>query len=280
MGDLLTTPVSGLRQLMPGVEFHANVLEAMRKGRQVTTLPDWSVMMICGLLALAPLLWLPRLPPLQGLVSSLLWFVLVAAIAIALPHATVYWLLPSGALLANLLAYPIWSWRKLESASRFLDHELKHLHHELAGDTERLRKMLPLSDSDPFQARIMQVQAASGRLRHLQNERKETLAFISHDIRAPLAAALLQLEESGEASGKLHLSLARALQLAEDFLNTSRAEMADAASFQGVDLGAVLHQAVDDAYAAARIKSVRLERELPGSLSGYQAILVYCIEPC
>ncbi|NOT66889.1 MAG: CHASE2 domain-containing protein [Methylophilaceae bacterium] len=263
MGDLLTTPVSGLRQPMPGVEFHANALEAMRQDRLVKSLPDWLVMLVCAMLALAPLLWLPQLPPLQGLLVCLLWFVIVASVSITLPLWAGVWQPPSGALLAILLAYPVWSWRKLESASRFLDHELKRLHYELAGKVMHRHKKNNAIFSDPFQARIIQVQTASSRLRHLQTERKETLAFISHDIRVPLASALMQLEASGEATGKLYASLARALRLAEDFLSTSRAEMTDAMNFKETDMGSVLHQAADDAHSAARIKAVQLIRELP-----------------
>ncbi len=263
MGDLLPTPVSGLRQPMPGVEFHANVLDAMRQGRLIRVSPAWIVVPASALLALIPVLWLPRLNPLWGLLASGLWFLLVAGAAMLLPLVAGVWLPPSGALAAILLAYPVWSWRRLEFASRFLDHELKRLRQELSGmDAQSARKLAPLP-ADPFQARILQVQAASSRLQHLQNERRETLAFISHDIRAPLAAALMQIEEKGDASGRLHEPLARALALAEDFLRTSRAEMLDPTRFQEIDLAAVLHQAADDAYAAAQKKSATLTRELP-----------------
>ncbi|MEQ1591612.1 MAG: CHASE2 domain-containing protein [Thiobacillaceae bacterium] len=263
MGDLLPTPVSGLRQPMPGVEFHANVLDSMRSNRLISTAPQWSVLLVGALLALAPMLWLPRLSPLLGLLASGLWFVVVAAVAMVLPLATAVWLPPSAALFAILIAYPVWSWRRLESAGRFLDHELKRMRQELHQVGSNAANDRARQSSDPFQSRIMQVQAASARLRHLQAERSETLAFISHDIRAPLAAAMMQIDEQGDASGRLRAPLTRALNLAEDFLNTSRADMADSARFQEVELVAVLHQAADDAYAAAREKPVRLLRVLP-----------------
>ncbi len=263
MGDLLPTPVSGLRQPMPGVEFHANVLDSMRSNRLISTAPQWSVLLVGALLALAPMLWLPRLSPLLGLLASGLWFVVVAVVAMVLPLATAVWLPPSAALFAILIAYPVWSWRRLESAGRFLDHELKRMRQELQQVGSNAANDRVRQSSDPFQSRIMQVQAASARLRHLQAERSETLAFISHDIRAPLAAAMMQINEQDDASGRLRAPLARALSLAEDFLSTSRAEMADSARFQEVELVAVLHQAADDAYAAAREKPVRLLRDLP-----------------
>ena len=53
------------------------------------------------------------------------------ALASGLPGVRVLSLPVAGALLAILLAYPVWSWRRLESAGRFLDHELKRLRQEL-----------------------------------------------------------------------------------------------------------------------------------------------------
>lgn len=262
MGDMLPTPVSGLRQPMPGVEVHANALESMRSGRLLTEVPVVMVWGMTALLVLAPpLFWLPRLNPLGGLVASLVWFVVVAAAAMALPVMMQRWMPVAGALLAILLAYPVWSWRRLESAGRFLDHELKRLRRELGP----VASIQPKARSrDPFQARIQQVQAASHRLRHLQDERSETLAFISHDIRAPLASAIMHLDTLPAASqARLRDSLTHGLTLAEEFLRTSRAEMLDTRHFEELDFVALVHQAVDDAYTAARAKQVQLLRELP-----------------
>ncbi len=261
MGDLLPTPVSGLAAPMPGVEFNANVIAAMRDGRLIHELPRAPTLLLTALLALMPLVWLARLDPLPGLLASLAWFGLVAVAAASLPVVARVWMPTAGALLAILLAYPVWSWRRLESAGRFLDHELKRLRQELGAAADRsLRETVP----DPFQARIRQVQVAAHRLRHLQDERRETLAFISHDIRAPLAAALMQIDDLPPAAqGRLREPLTRGLNLAEEFLRTSRAEMLDATRFEELDFAAVLHQAIDDAYVTARAKSVQLARVLP-----------------
>lgn len=261
MGDLLPTPVSGLRQPMSGVEFNANTVDAMRSGYLIRTVSTGIALIAAGLLALMPLLWLPRVNPLGGLVASVAWFMFVAAAAIALPVVLRAWMPVAGALLAILLAYPVWSWRRLESAGRFLDHELKRLRQELG----------PVPDSpprqpshDPFEARIRQVQAAAHRLRHLQDEQRETLAFISHDIRAPLASALMQLDAlPAPVQARLRVPLSRGLTLAEEFLRTSRAEMLDATRFGELDFAALVHQAIDDAFDAARAKPVQLVRQLP-----------------
>lgn len=261
MGDLLPTPVSGLAAPMSGVEFNANVVAAMHDGRLIREVASAPALAVVALLALLPLFWLPRLSPLAGLIASLAWFVAVAMAAIALPLLARAWMPVAGALLAILLAYPVWSWRRLESAGRFLDHELKRLRQELGPAAE---PQLRDTTHDPFRARIRQVQAAAHRLRHLQDERRETLAFISHDIRAPLASALMQIDDLPPAAqGRLRDPLTRGLSLAEEFLRTSRAEMLDTTRFEEIDFAAVMHQAIDDAYVAARAKAVRLVRTLP-----------------
>ena len=261
MGDLLPTPVSGLRQPMPGVEVHANAMESMRSNSLIQKVDLPGMLVVVALLALMPLLWLPRLNPLGGLLFSVGWFVLVVAAAISLPAVSNLWFPVAGALLAILLAYPVWSWRRLESAGRFLDHELKRLRQELGPEASVQPR---LQSHDPFEMRIRQVQAAAHRLRHFREEQRETLAFISHDIRAPLAAAMMQLDAlPAQTQARLSGPISRGLTLAEEFLRTSRAEMLDATRFEELDFAALVHQAIDDAYVAARAKSVKLVRALP-----------------
>lgn len=261
MGDLLPTPVSGLRQPMPGVEVHANALESMKNHTLIESFALPASLPVVVLLALAPLLWLPRLNPASGLAASVAWFVFVAAAGIAMPTLSNRWLPIAGALLAILLAYPVWSWRRLESAGRFLDHELKRLRQELGPEAGAPPRR---PSRDPFEARIRQVQVAAHTLRRLRDEQRETLAFISHDIRAPLASAMMQLDAlPTPAPARLGASIARGLTLAEEFLRTARAEMLDAARFEELDFAALVHQAVDDAYMVARAKTVSLIRRLP-----------------
>lgn len=264
MGDMLPTPVSGHRQLMPGIEFHANVIEAMRTGGLIRPLPLPVSASLCALLAIVPMLWLPRSGPRNGLLVSILWLFVVAFAAILLPWFSGYWLAPAGALLAIFFAYPVWSWRRLEHAGYFLDRELDQLHHDLASEGAKWQQEVTSFPKDVLERRMSQIQAVSAHLRRLHEERRETLAFISHDLRAPLAAAIMKVDEiGGEAAGRLRPPLEHALSLAEAFLQVSRAEMAHSQDFQEMDLGAAIHQAIDDVYAFARKKSVRLVRQVP-----------------
>ena len=260
MNDLLSTPVSGLRQPMSGVEFHANVLQSMRAHSLITHVKPAINLLILLIAVLLPLLWLPKLSPFKGLLCTLLYLLLIGLVAAILPKLLGLWLAPSAALLSILIAYPVWSWRKLDAAQKYLDFELNYLQHSLINAP--VAAALPHHQYDNFEARIEQVRAASQQLRCLQDDKKDMLAFISHDIRAPLARAMMLLDGDNEMQQKLLAPLTQAHDLAEDFLHTSRAEMLDVASFKELDLANLAHQAADDAYESANKKNITLERAI------------------
>lgn len=262
LGDQFPTPVSQSSQLMPGVEFHANVLNSVRTNNLISTAPTWASMLILALIALLPLLWLPKLTALKGLIYTLLSFVVLSFVAVIIPNFFGVWLPPSAGLFSILLAYPIWSWRKLEVTQKYLDNELAYLKQNLSNVSVTKDAAEKHSGYDNFDARIEQVRAASQQLRYLQENRKETLAFISHDLRAPLARAMMVLQENNVPNQELMAPLSQALNLAEDFLQASRAEMIDSNNFKELDFASLTHQAVDEAYEAAANKSITLEREI------------------
>ena len=264
LGDFLATPVTTQGAPMPGVEVLANTLVALRDGTLIRTAAlVWSLL-ITALLALAPLLWLPRLMPLGGLIASVAWGLVLVGAAAALPMLTGWWVAPGGALVAALSAYPLWGWRRLEAARRHLDGELRQLRRTVRespeGDAPAKHKRLS------FERRILEVQAAQQRLRDLQTRRDDALAFISHDVRAPLAGAV-QLLQSGKmdvtARDRLLTQLRRALNLSQGFLDLSRAQSLEPSALVEIELGAVLHQAADFAYDEALAQGVRLVREIP-----------------
>ena len=260
MNDLLSTPVSGLRQPMSGVEFHANVLQSIRTHSLISQVKPAISLLILLITVLLPLLWLPKLSPLKGLLCTLFYGLLAGLLAALLPKMLGLWLAPSAALLSILIAYPVWSWRKLDAAQKYLDYELNYLQHSLINAPNVTN--LPHRQYDNFDARIKQVRAASQQLRDLQDDKKDMLAFISHDIRAPLARAMMLLDGDDSMQQKLLAPLTQAHDLAEDFLHTSRAEMLDAASFKELDLANLAHQAADDAFESANKKNITLERAI------------------
>ncbi len=263
LGDFVPTPVSGLGQPMPGVEVLANVLISMRDGRLITTLPLLPTLLLAGLLAIVPLLWLPRLMPLPGLLLSTAWVLVLGLACALLPGLVQLWFAPGGTLLAGLFAFPLWSWRRLEAARRHLDYELRHLrailpNRRTPADTSAALRGLS------FEQRIAWVQEAQRTMQKLEAQRNDALAFISHDLRVPLASAVGQLEGEARADPERLLPpLRRALGMAQAFLWLARAEALDRRGMREVELTSVLQQAADEVYALARERRLSIVRQLP-----------------
>lgn len=263
LGDALPTPVSGRHQAMPGVEIQANIVAALRDGRLITTLADAPSALITAMLATVPLLWLPRLMPLPGLLASTAWLLALALGCALLPQFWQIWLPPSGSLVAGAFAFPIWSWRRLEVAGRHLDQELRQLQRALPDEKggqaspERLRKLR-------FEQRIAAVQQAQQSLQRLQEQRKEALTFISHDLRAPLSNVISQLEATDAPAVRQALPpLRRALRMAQAFVWLARAESLEQARMQDIELISLIEQAADELYAPAKARGIALRQLLP-----------------
>ena len=121
-------------------------------------------------------------------------------------------------------------------------------------------------------------------MRQAQGQRDQAMHFISHDIRAPIASIITLLEMQREYPGEISNQelLARveryaqaSLALAENFVYLASAKF-HAYHYASVDLGMLLEEAVDDAWAAAREHQIRVvftPSEEPAFCIGDRALL-------
>lgn len=267
LGDSLPTPVSALSHPMPGVEFHANAIASIRDEALVILAPRWISAILCILSATLTLLFLPKYSPFKALIWMISYYFIVMLLAISLPKLLHIWVPPAGALIAILLAYPIWSWRKLESAHSYLDCALLNLQKDISTLGLLEVDLKRYQSKDAMQTRITQVESTSQYLRDAQQKRIDDLAFISHDIRMPLAAAIMELNTGGvdELPTKqllIHKMLNRALNMADDFLQSSRAEMVDVNKFGLIEMTGLIQQAIDEVYQFAQAKNIHIAANL------------------
>ncbi len=127
LGDALPTPVSAHSHAMPGVELNANILDALLAQVTIVPVPKSALLLFTLLFAALPMLIYPYLIPRYTLLTAaaLLFTVLLfSAMLLWLFHL---WLPPAVAGLMIAISYPLWSWRRLEHAMRFLDTELERL---------------------------------------------------------------------------------------------------------------------------------------------------------
>lgn len=142
LGDALPTPLSGYGQPMPGVEVNANILDALRQRIVIVPLATKWRLLISGFLVLLPPILFPFLTPRAVLLTTGLLIVGTFILSGGFLQFLHWWFPPVAAIICLSLSYPFWSWRRLETAVRYLDKELANLH------AERKSVLVPAIPSD------------------------------------------------------------------------------------------------------------------------------------
>ncbi|SDX64988.1 CHASE2 domain-containing protein [Marinobacter mobilis] len=144
-GDVLPTPFSNMALPLSGVEFHANSYAAL--ANQTLIRPSSGI--IAAFLSLAIILLvasaLPRLRPTQTLLLCTTLAAALLALFTTLILVAHRWIPVANALLVPLIAFPLWSARRLAITTRFLNRQLDELGH---GPQLSLRE---LSERHPIQ---------------------------------------------------------------------------------------------------------------------------------
>ena len=170
MTDSYPTPASGNDGAMPGIEINATILSNLLDGKAIIFAEPWQ----CALFSVIPillallsyLLFSPRLALIS--VGSLFVMGLVASFIIL---KLGIWVPPSAALIVLLISYPVWTWRRLEGAIRYLNIEFKRLNSEpnLLPEIDKPTKALSNRlFSDSLEQRINSMEIAAQRVRDLR----------------------------------------------------------------------------------------------------------------
>lgn len=203
MADAFPTPVSGTSGVMPGIEINANILAGLLDHKTIriaAALPTTLFNIAPVLLALLSYLLLT--PRLALMLTACLMLVTAALSYLIQTHGL--WLAPSAALIGLALAYPVWSWYRLEAAIAYLGQEFMRLDQEphllpeasLAGSTRQ-------QGEDLLEQRINAMRNAARRVRDLRR-------FISDNLDSLPDATLI----TGSAG---HVLLAN--QVAKDYFH-------------------------------------------------------------
>ncbi|MGN6702193.1 MAG: CHASE2 domain-containing protein, partial [Burkholderiaceae bacterium] len=168
LADGYPTPVSGTAGTMPGIEIHANVLASLLDHRHIDDARPWQTALLGILAVTLAMLGYLRLSPR----AALLWVSALTVAVVATSYAALaagVWIAPTAALLALALSYPLWSWRRLEAAMRYLDQEFRRLDHEphLLPETGTARPRAATVD-DLLARRIDAMADAARRVRDLR----------------------------------------------------------------------------------------------------------------
>jgi CHASE2 domain-containing sensor protein/signal transduction histidine kinase len=168
LGDALPTPMSGFSHAMPGIEINANVLDALQSNIRVQPVNQGWHILLSMLIAVSPVAFFLFLTPRNALLAV---FLIVAGVLLAsalMMWRLQIWFAPIAAVLPAALSYPLWSWRRLEHAVRYLNHELDELQAQRASLSIERPASLELAMS--FLCKILPVQSWSVQREKLFNE--------------------------------------------------------------------------------------------------------------
>ena len=108
-------------------------------------------------------------------------------------------------------------------------------------------------------------------LKETEQSRRELLAFLSHDLRSPLASLIAtsdlaklrpEFRESENFIKSIKDNAKRALQLADDFLALMRAESISVESFQPVNFNAIVAESIASIESSAKAKKISIQKIL------------------
>ncbi len=133
IGDWVSSPTSGDTGPMPGVEFNANLLSALRLDTVITHLGSGWVLAIALLIVAICTQLLPRLRSKQMVFATAALIAAPLLITAAALLATRSYIPLANASIIAALIYPVWSWRRHEIAWGFIQTELDRIDAEHRG---------------------------------------------------------------------------------------------------------------------------------------------------
>lgn len=169
LGDAYATPMVDEDALMPGVEIIANILDGLVQNeyRYLATPLQNIIFNVCVVALIIPLFYLGR--PRVVLLSSIGLMVVSLFMAFVVRRYASIQVAPAASLITLSLAYPFWSWRRLDQAMHQIFMEFSRMRREngffqaaqhVTGD--RLERELQAFESAAWQLRERQQMLRQG----------------------------------------------------------------------------------------------------------------------
>jgi CHASE2 domain-containing sensor protein len=278
LGDNLITPLAGTNGTMPGVEFIANVLDGLLHDLAPKPLGGVARLALSLLFLWGLLLLLLVTSPRVALFTTAMACVGVALASGALLKWGSIWIPPAAPIAAMALAYPLWSWRRLEASLSALTRETGRI--ATLSEVGRARPLNRRAGGffDPVESRIHAITHAvdniaaalttDGSTPEARQHREDMMRHLVHDLRSPLLSLRSladnlrgdRAENQAQMLARVDACARRALDLSEQFLLMGRADALNPASFAEVDLVQILHQSADDLWEDANTQGARIVR--------------------
>lgn len=136
LGDRYAVTAGG-GTIMPGVEIHANLLDDFLADRMIWPAAPPAERLLGALVLGALFLGFWRFLPVPAFLLAIGLSVALVGGVVILALLEGIWIAPGRILLAIMIAYPLWGWRRLAAVSRFLEGEARRLAARGAGRPPR-----------------------------------------------------------------------------------------------------------------------------------------------
>lgn len=168
MTDSYPTPVAGNTGAMPGIEIHAQILNNLMQGKSIHVATPLEAALFSIIPVFMAMLGYLLLSPRRALFAAGLWLLITVLTSYIGLRFMDIWLPPSVAIIAIVISYPLWSWRRLEAAINYLGQEFTRLDKEPHLLPEE--QIAPSSEAvtDVLEQRISAMKNAARRVRDLR----------------------------------------------------------------------------------------------------------------
>lgn len=199
IGDTFSTPLIIDRNRASGVELHAVVSAALSQNRLIRPIHPWSHALLSLAAIIGLMVVLFRAAPQYSLpicVAAIGVLLVITAVAFRFDR----WLQPAGLMTAFVLAYPLWSWRRLSAASAGL---LRHARRLEAMPTVLATTAYEPRSAEPIARELGRLSDAATQARLLNRFLLDGLESLPHPvlIAEPTGRILFRNQRMVEAFG-------------------------------------------------------------------------------
>ena len=257
LGDLHKTPFG----IMSGVEIHANVFDGLLNQRSLSLLESHYALIYTLLplvLLMVGFLWINEKWHFYWLLLVEITWLGLCAYLLTWQHV---WASPVTTCLLMVVAYVLWSWRRIAAIMRYFEGQLRGISAQLlSSNTETAYR----SSANTLQGVIEHIDRLQLAQRQIQMQNRELIDYLSHDLRTPQVSILsaIAMHKSNPELLSYDALFAQITENAQDTLQYARdlVELNHAQTGDLIHEEHQLHYLID--YAVERINIQAQEKHI------------------
>ena len=218
LGDLHKTPFG----IMSGVEIHANVFDGLLNQRSLSMLESKKMVMLYTLLPLLLLmlgfLFINETWHFYWLLAWVGMWLGLCAYLLTWQHL---WASPVTTILLLVVAYILWSWRRIAAMMRYFEGQLRGIQIQLPDSNIEVEQR---NNAHTLQGVIEHIDRLQSAQQQIQVQNRELIDYLSHDLRTPQVSILsaIAMHKSNPEQMPYDVLFAQITENAQDTLQYAR----------------------------------------------------------